>query len=154
MSRDPYLEFETRSAPRYGVGFPDQPNLQGADTAVLAARCNEVSDGFFGPDAGNALQGVPTHVVLFNREAGHGPFVKVFLDDRGRADWTVAFVPVPVAFIDRCKGPDLRIRLQFGGTWAAASGGTMQADATGGRFQYAEAEHYFIMSDGGNEAGA
>ncbi|MDF0601002.1 hypothetical protein P1J78_09700 [Psychromarinibacter sp. C21-152] len=144
---DHFLEVQSRSAPQYGVGFPAQANLQGADTAVFAAACVEAGAAFFGEGAGNLLAEVPAHLVLFNRETGHSPFVKVFLDTNGHADWMVIFVPVPVGFIDRCAGLDLRVRLAFDGAWRDTFAGAPQSDGQGGRFLFSEAVHYFVMTD-------
>ncbi len=147
MVTEDFLEFRTRSAPQYGVGFPAQSNLQGADTAVFAASCIDAGPSFFGAGQGNRLADVPAHLVLFNREASHSLFVKVYVDARGNAEWMVVFVPVPVGFIDRCGGLDLRVRLGFAGPWQATFAGEPQVDGDGGRFLFSEARHYFVMTD-------
>lgn len=152
MVTDNFLEFRTRSEPQYGVGFPAQSNLQGADTAVFAASCIEAGQAFFGEGQGNPLRDVPAHLVLFNREAGHSPFVKIYVDARGMAEWMVVFVPVPVGFIDRCGALDLRVRLAFSGDWRHTFAGEPQTERDGGRFLFSEALHYFVMMDARKEA--
>ncbi|WP_425050095.1 hypothetical protein [Psychromarinibacter sp. S121] len=150
MLREDSIEYLTRSAPQYGVGFPGQPNLQGTDTAIFAARCTGVSEGFFaGGD--DRLSGLTTHVVLFDRStlpgrhAGLGPFAKLYLEE-DRAEWVVLFLPVSGGFIDRVMGHALKIQLVFDKGWKAF-GGPAQTDEQGDRFQFAEALRYVVAVD-------